>query len=431
MSSRSSSSRRSTTARCARCACPAEDDRHRPHAALPPRQLRPRRDGAARRGRAATSRRSSASRTIPTRPARACSTRCCACRSSWCVTESFAPSDRQTARERMDLALRRLKSADEDSAGRARRDARRPRRARRRRGRLRRPPPDRAGARRRPCRARRRAPPTAAAALADTGAIAVREDINLEPAFWGQFPGNEAYLVRRALISTANIASFGTLHSFALGQADGNHWGEAVTLLETTSATPYLLQLPPRRPRQLHRHRPVGLGQDGGAELPRRPGAEVRPAHDLLRQGPRRRAVHRAASAAATTGSAPGRADRLQPAAAARQRRQPRLPARLAGRAARAPRARRSWRRSPARSTRLTPTMPRCAACATSASCSAARAGPQPGDLAVAPRARGSSDGEHAWLFDNADDQLDLDRADARLRHDRAARRSRACARRR
>ena len=44
------------------------------------------------------------------------------------------------------------------------------------------------------------------AALADTGAIAVREDTNLEPAFWGQFPGNEAYLVRRALISSANMA---------------------------------------------------------------------------------------------------------------------------------------------------------------------------------------------------------------------------------
>ena len=77
------------------------------------------------------------------------------------------------------------------------------------------------------------------AALADTGAIAVREDTNLEPAFWGQFPGNESYLVRRALISSANMASFGSLHGFALGQAKGNHWGDAVTLLETTSATPF------------------------------------------------------------------------------------------------------------------------------------------------------------------------------------------------
>ncbi len=80
---------------------------------------------------------------------------------------------------------------------------------------------------------------TCAAALADAGAIAVREDVNLEPAFWGQFPGNEQYLVRRALISSANMASFGSLHGFALGKAEGNHWGDAVTLLETTSATPF------------------------------------------------------------------------------------------------------------------------------------------------------------------------------------------------
>src|SRR5690606_3514051 len=78
-----------------------------------------------------------------------------------------------------------------------------------------------------------------AAALADTGAISVREDTNFEPAFWGQFPGNEQYLVRRAMIYTANMASFGSLHGFALGQAEGNHWDEAVTLLETTSATPF------------------------------------------------------------------------------------------------------------------------------------------------------------------------------------------------
>ena len=154
------------------------------------------------------------------------------------VSESYAPTERQTARERMDLAIRRLKSADEEAAA-ERADMMAARDAlgngavgfgdhhltvmvkERHLGRL-----DDAMA-------------ACAAALADTGAIAVREDTNLEPAFWGQFPGNEAYLVRRALISSANMASFGSLHGFALGQAQGNHWGEAVTLLETTSATPF------------------------------------------------------------------------------------------------------------------------------------------------------------------------------------------------
>lgn len=154
------------------------------------------------------------------------------------VSESYAPQERQTARERMDLAIRRLKSADEEAAAEradmlAARDA--------------------LGngavgfgdhhltvlVRERDLVRLDDATAACAAALADTGAIAVREDTNLEPAFWGQFPGNEGYLVRRALISSANMASFGSFHGFALGKAEGNHWGEAVTLLQTTSATPF------------------------------------------------------------------------------------------------------------------------------------------------------------------------------------------------
>ncbi len=154
------------------------------------------------------------------------------------LTESYAPCDRQLARERIDLSIRRLKSADEEAMAERRemhvaRDALG------------------VGAvgfgdhhltvlvRSQRLEALDEATAACAAALSDAGAIAVREDINLEPGFWGQFPGNEAYLVRRALISSANMACFGSLHGFALGQASGNHWGEAVTLLQTTSATPF------------------------------------------------------------------------------------------------------------------------------------------------------------------------------------------------
>ncbi|MCB2067195.1 MAG: VirB4 family type IV secretion/conjugal transfer ATPase, partial [Erythrobacter sp.] len=154
------------------------------------------------------------------------------------VCESFAPEDRQTAREKIDLALRRLKSADEEAqAERLEMQSAR----------------DELGAgsvafgdhhltvlvRERSLDRLDDASASVAAALADTGAIAVREDTNLEPAFWGQFPGNEQFLVRRAMISTANMASFGSFHGMALGQAEGNHWGDAVTLLQTTSATPF------------------------------------------------------------------------------------------------------------------------------------------------------------------------------------------------
>ena len=77
------------------------------------------------------------------------------------------------------------------------------------------------------------------ATLAELGVIAVREDIALEPAFWAQFPGNFKYIARRGLISTANFAGLASGHNFALGQAEGNHWGSAISLLETTAAGPY------------------------------------------------------------------------------------------------------------------------------------------------------------------------------------------------
>jgi type IV secretion system protein VirB4 len=154
------------------------------------------------------------------------------------LTESYAPSDRQVTRERIDLAIRRLKSADEEALA----ERREMMSARDSLG---------VGAvafgdhhlsvlvRAHRLDALDETAATCAAALADAGAVAVREDVNLEPGFWGQFPGNEAYIVRRALISSANMACFGSLHGFALGQAQGNHWGEAVALLQTTSSTPF------------------------------------------------------------------------------------------------------------------------------------------------------------------------------------------------
>jgi type IV secretion system protein VirB4 len=158
---------------------------------------------------------------------------------SECVlTESFAPADRQIARERMDLAIRRLRAADDDTATERRemlsaKDAL---------------VSGQTGFGDHHLSLLVRAPTMpsldgalaeAASALADIGAVVVREDVNLEPSFWAQFPGNESYAVRRALISTSNAAGFISLHGFPLGQMDGNHWGPAISLFETTSATPY------------------------------------------------------------------------------------------------------------------------------------------------------------------------------------------------
>ncbi len=77
------------------------------------------------------------------------------------------------------------------------------------------------------------------AVLADLGIVGVREDVALEPAFWAQFPGNFKYIARRSLVSTRNFAGLASLHNFPIGQLRGNHWGDAVTLFETTAAGPY------------------------------------------------------------------------------------------------------------------------------------------------------------------------------------------------
>jgi type IV secretion system protein VirB4 len=77
------------------------------------------------------------------------------------------------------------------------------------------------------------------ASLADLGIVAVREEIALEPAYWAQFPANFKYIARRGLVSTTNFSGLASGHNFACGSADGNHWGQAVTLLETTAAGPY------------------------------------------------------------------------------------------------------------------------------------------------------------------------------------------------
>jgi type IV secretion system protein VirB4 len=154
------------------------------------------------------------------------------------VSQSFGFVDRQAALGRMNLALRRMRSA-EDEAVSLRAD-------------LSNAKDDVAAGRagfgeHHLTIALRAETPEAVdagtaevqAALADLGIIAVREEIGLEPAFWAQFPGNFKYIARRGIISTGNFAGLASGHNFPLGQPDMNHWGEAVTLLETTAAGPY------------------------------------------------------------------------------------------------------------------------------------------------------------------------------------------------
>ncbi|MDX1924633.1 MAG: VirB4 family type IV secretion/conjugal transfer ATPase [Rickettsiaceae bacterium] len=75
--------------------------------------------------------------------------------------------------------------------------------------------------------------------IANCGMQSVRETLNLEPSYWGQLPGNNDYIVRKATINTLNLAGFASMHNYPIGKISGNHWGDFVTVLETTSGTPY------------------------------------------------------------------------------------------------------------------------------------------------------------------------------------------------
>lgn len=154
------------------------------------------------------------------------------------VSQSFGFVDRQAALSRMNLALRRMRSAEDEAVSlRSELSSAKDEVAAGRAG---------FGEHHMTIAVRSDTPEgidqaiaEVQAALADLGVIAVREDIALEPAFWAQFPGNFRYIARRGLISTGNFAGLASGHNFPVGQAAGNHWGEAVTLLETTAAGPY------------------------------------------------------------------------------------------------------------------------------------------------------------------------------------------------
>jgi type IV secretion system protein VirB4 len=153
------------------------------------------------------------------------------------LSESFAFLDRQIGLERITLGMRRLRAADDDTNSL-------------RRGLAEAKDELAAGkaamgehhfsvlVRAETLADLDRAMADCASALADFGATPVREQINLEPVFWAQFPGNEAFIARRAMISTAAFAGFASLHGFPLGQDEG-HWGQALCVLETTAATPF------------------------------------------------------------------------------------------------------------------------------------------------------------------------------------------------
>lgn len=78
------------------------------------------------------------------------------------------------------------------------------------------------------------------------GLISVVEDIGAEPARWAQLPGNRSYIARNSMISSRNFACLSSLHNQPKGQISGNHWGDALTMLETTGGSPYFFSFHPQ-----------------------------------------------------------------------------------------------------------------------------------------------------------------------------------------
>ena len=79
--------------------------------------------------------------------------------------------------------------------------------------------------------------------LADTGMTVAREDLALEGAFWAQLPGNFPFRPRKAPITSRNFAAMSPFHNFPRGRPRNNHWGDAVTTLITSAASPYYFSL--------------------------------------------------------------------------------------------------------------------------------------------------------------------------------------------
>lgn len=75
--------------------------------------------------------------------------------------------------------------------------------------------------------------------LSNVGITGIREKMNLEPAYWAQLPCNAEYMARRCTVNTYNIAAFASFHNYPSGKRKKNHWGDAVTVLNTVSGTPF------------------------------------------------------------------------------------------------------------------------------------------------------------------------------------------------
>ncbi len=79
---------------------------------------------------------------------------------------------------------------------------------------------------------------TAAKFLSNLGIVNVKEDIEIENAFWSRIPGNFHLINRYAQALKKYAAAFSSTYNFPTGNHK-NVWGNAVTILKTFKTTPY------------------------------------------------------------------------------------------------------------------------------------------------------------------------------------------------
>lgn len=83
----------------------------------------------------------------------------------------------------------------------------------------------------------------AAATFQATQLVAVRETLNLSASFFSQIPGNFRYLRRGALIHHENFTDFCPLYQDVKGYQRGHHLGGPLTLAKTSRNTPFYFNL--------------------------------------------------------------------------------------------------------------------------------------------------------------------------------------------
>jgi type IV secretion system protein VirB4 len=109
--------------------------------------------------------------------------------------------------------------------------------------------------------------------LADTGMVVARETAGLKPAYWGQLPGNFAHCVARKSPTTSlNFVGMNPFLNDPTGREKGNHWGDALVTLQTSSGAPLhfsLHTIDPKTPDGGSRKdvgHAIGLGPTGGGK---------------------------------------------------------------------------------------------------------------------------------------------------------------------